>query len=72
MLNPSSLAALVGQNDPSLGDLVRRSAKAVQLHMDVSHDVGLVADVQPQDAQTADELRRAGQRALAGAGEGPS
>ena len=52
------LAQMVGQQDPRLGDSLRQSAKSVQLHMDVSHDVGLVADIQASDPQKTEELRR--------------
>lgn len=52
------LAQMVGQQDPRLGDSLRQSARSVQLHMDVSHDVGLVADIQSSDPQKTEELRR--------------
>ncbi|MFZ5439808.1 MAG: hypothetical protein ACOZQL_07350 [Myxococcota bacterium] len=59
VLNAQSLARVLGQQDPQLADLIERSAKSVELHMDISHDVGLVADVNPSDAKTTEELRRA-------------
>lgn len=59
VLNASSLAKLVGDQDPTMGELIKQSAKGVQVHMDVSHDVGLVADVDPSDPKRSDELRRA-------------
>lgn len=52
------LAQMVGQQDPRLGESLRQSAKSVQLHMDVSHDVGLVADIESSDPQKTEELRR--------------
>lgn len=52
------LADLIGQQDARLGQTIRESAKSVQLHMDVSHDVGLVADVASQDPTKTEELRR--------------
>ena len=52
------LADLVGREDARLGETIRQSAKSVQLHMDVSHDVGLVADIQSGNPQTTEELRR--------------
>ncbi len=58
VLNAGALAQLVGSEDPSLAELINKSAKGVQVHMDVSHDVGLVADVDPSEAQSTDELRR--------------
>ena len=54
----SMLAELIGTQDARLGETIRQSAKSVQLHMDVSHDVGLVADVQSGDPQKTEELRR--------------
>ena len=54
----SMLAELIGKQDARLGETIRESAKSVQLHMDVSHDVGLVADVQSADPQKTQELRR--------------
>ncbi len=59
VLASSALANLVGGDDPQLAALLEKSAKSVQLHMDVSHDVGLVADVQPSDSQSTEDLRRA-------------
>lgn len=52
------LADLVGKQDARLGETIRQSAKSVQLHMDVSHDVGLVADIESGDPQKTEELRR--------------
>jgi hypothetical protein len=54
----SAAAELLGQEDPRLAEILRQSAKDLQLHMDVSHDVGLVADVKGEDPQKAEELRR--------------
>ncbi len=59
VLNPSALGQLLGQENPLLGDLVEKTTRGVQVHMDVSHDLGLVADVDPNDAASSDELRRA-------------
>lgn len=53
-----ALARVLGRNDPRLAEVLRESAKHVQLHMDVSHDVGLVADVQGADPTKTEELRR--------------
>ena len=52
------LADLIGREDARLGETIRQSAKSVQLHMDVSHDVGLVADIESGDPQKTEELRR--------------
>jgi hypothetical protein len=53
-----ALAELLGQEDPKLAEALRQSAKILQLHMDISHDVGLVADVKGDDPQKTEELRR--------------
>ena len=58
VLASGMLADLIGQQDARLGETIRQSAKSVQLHMDVSHDVGLVADVESQDPTKTEELRR--------------
>jgi hypothetical protein len=58
VVNASTLAQLIGTQDERLGQVIGDTAKAVQLHMDVSHDVGLVADVDAKDAQKTEELRR--------------
>lgn len=59
VLASAALADLVGKRDARLGETIRQSAKEVQLHMDVSHDVGLVADIQSGDPEKTEELRRA-------------
>lgn len=59
MVNAGFIASMLDKQDPKLAQLVRQSAESMQLHMDVSHDVGMVADVTPSDPATADELRRA-------------
>ena len=52
------MARIIQASDPKLAELVRQSAKSAQLHMDVGHDVGMVADIAPNDPSTSDELRR--------------
>jgi hypothetical protein len=58
VLASAALADLIGKQDARLGETIRQSAKDVQVHMDVSHDVGLVADIGSGDPQKAEELRR--------------
>jgi hypothetical protein len=58
VINSGMLADLIGKQDARLGETIRQSAKSVQLHMDVSHDVGLVADIGSGDPQKTEELRR--------------
>lgn len=57
-LAPSALADLFGDEEPRLRDLILQTTKGVSLHVDVSHDVGMVADVAPNDGTKTDELRR--------------
>jgi hypothetical protein len=52
------IADIVRKSDPQLASLIESSAKTMQLHMDVGHDVGMVADVDPSNAATTDQLRR--------------
>ncbi|MFT3710530.1 MAG: hypothetical protein QM817_23140 [Archangium sp.] len=52
------IADMVRKSDPQLASLIESSAKTMQLHMDVGHDVGMVADVDPSNAATTDQLRR--------------
>lgn len=59
VLKPAALAELLGEVDPQLGGLLRQSAEGLELHLDVTRDVGLVADVTGADASKTEELRRA-------------
>jgi hypothetical protein len=59
VLMAGAFSKLVRDQDPNMAQLIDQTAKGVTLHMDVSHDVGLVADVDPSDPKRADELRRA-------------
>jgi hypothetical protein len=59
VLTPDVLAELVGREDAALGQTLRDSARSVSLHADVSHDVGLVADIGGEDATRTEDLRRA-------------
>ncbi len=54
-----ALAQLIGDSNPRLGDTIRQTAKNVTLHMDVSHDVGVVADVNGNDGSQSEDLRKA-------------
>jgi hypothetical protein len=58
VVNSNFIATMLDKQDPRLAQLMRQAAESMQLHMDVSHDVGMVADVKPTDPTTADELRR--------------
>lgn len=58
VLAANALADMIGETDARLGETIRQTAKNAQLHMDVSHDVGMVADIEANDPQKAEELRR--------------
>lgn len=60
-----AIADAVGSEDAKLGETIRQATRTVNLHADMSHDVGLVADVQPSDAAKTEELRRSLGSALA-------
>ena len=58
VLGVDTLAQVIGQNDEGLARTFREAAKNVRIHADVSHDVGLVADIDGSDATKTEELRR--------------
>lgn len=53
-----ALASLVQDEQSQLADTIRQTAKNARIHMDMSHDVGLSADIEANDPKQADELRR--------------
>ena len=58
VVGPQALADLFGDDDPRVRDLLVGATKGLALHVDVSHDVGVVADVQAKDATKTDDLRK--------------
>ncbi len=58
VVGPQALADLFGDDDPRVRDLLVGATKGLAIHVDVSHDVGVVADVQANDATKTDELRK--------------
>ena len=58
VVSAEPIADMLRKSDPQLATLIEQSAKSMELHMDVGHDVGMVADVKPSNAATTDELRR--------------
>lgn len=58
VVGPKALADLFGDDDPKVRDLIVSATKGLSLHVDVSHDVGVVADVQANDATKTDDLRK--------------
>jgi len=59
VLTPDALAEVVGREDARLGETLRDAARSVNLHADVSHDVGLVADIEGTEPGRTEDLRRA-------------
>jgi hypothetical protein len=59
VVTPEAISELIAPQDQQLADTFRSAAKSVQLHADVSHDVGLVADIDGADSQKTEQLRRA-------------
>jgi hypothetical protein len=59
VITSEAISKVIAQQDPQLAETFRGAAKDVQLHADVDHDVGLVADIDGADADKAEELRRA-------------
>jgi hypothetical protein len=59
VITSEAIAKVIGQQDEPLAATFRSAAKDVQLHADVDHDVGLVADIDGADTAKAEELRRA-------------
>ncbi|MEW5740841.1 MAG: hypothetical protein AB1938_18120 [Myxococcota bacterium] len=58
-ITSDAVAELFEADNPGLADTLRQSASGMTLHLDVSHDVGLVGDVTLEDPTKGDELRRA-------------
>lgn len=59
VVDPSVVARLIGREDEGLARTMREAASSVTLHVDLQHDVGLVADVTGQETGKTEELRRA-------------
>jgi hypothetical protein len=59
VLKPAVLGELFADADPALRELLMSTTKGLTLHADVGHDLGLVGDLEANDATKADELRRA-------------
>ncbi len=58
-MNPETIAKLVEADNPQLSQLIRVAASNVELHVDASHDVGVVADIGGSMPEQTDELRKA-------------
>jgi hypothetical protein len=51
---PSALAEMLGPQQPELAERLRQVVTGISLHVDASHDVGIVFDASGADQQTAD------------------
>ncbi len=58
LVKAEALAQLFARNDEALADTIRQSAKDAKLHMNLSRDVGLVADIQSSDPSKTEDLRK--------------
>jgi len=58
VMGPKGLGLLFGEEDQQLKDVIVSATKGLSLHVDVSHDLGVVADVEPNDSTKTEELRR--------------
>ncbi len=57
-LTGAGLARMVGEDNPELARVITEAAGSVNLHADVTRDVGMVADIEGVDAKKAEELRK--------------
>lgn len=65
VLKGGPLAEVIARQDERLAQALREAAQSVELHVDVSHDVGLAAQVDGSDPAKTEELRKALGAALA-------
>jgi hypothetical protein len=56
---PEAIGAALALSDPGLADRLRSVASAIRLHVDASHDVGIVAEVTGEQAEPTHDLARA-------------
>ncbi len=59
IIKPGPLAAALSEENPALAALLDSAASTIKIHADVSHDVGLVADIQGSDPTKTQDLRKA-------------
>ena len=60
VVTPSALAALLDHDQPALAERLRQVLTGVSLHVDASHDVGIVVDAKGADHETGDLGRAVG------------
>jgi len=59
VLKPGPLAAGLAEENPALAQLLEEAASSIKLHADVSHDVGVVAEIEGSDPAKTQDLRKA-------------
>ena len=59
VLKAAPLAEGLSEQNPELARLLEESAGSIKLHADVTHDVGVVADVEGNDPSKTRDLRKA-------------
>ena len=59
VLKPGPLADGFSESNPALAKLLQDAASSIKLHADVSHDVGMVADIEGTDPSKTQDLRKA-------------
>lgn len=59
VLEKQGLQTLFDDADPAIAQVVERTASRVKLHADVTHDVGVVADVEGNSPRDTEDLRQA-------------
>ena len=57
-MGTSTIASIVGRDDPKLADRIRTAAGQVELHVGLTDDVYVVADVSGEDAAETRELAK--------------
>jgi hypothetical protein len=58
VFKPAALAESLAEENPALAALFAEAASSVKLHADVTHDVGVVADIEGSDPTKTQDLRK--------------
>ncbi len=59
VIKPGMIAQGLSEESPALAKLLEEAASSIKLHADVSHDVGVVADIAGSDPTKTQDLRKA-------------
>ncbi len=59
VLKPGPLAQALAAENPALAKLLEDAASSIKIHADVTHDVGVVADIEGSDPTRTQDLRKA-------------